>query len=277
MRLRNKVAIVTGAGSGIGRATAALFAREGAQVVAVDMMEQNVRKTVEEIQHTGGSACAVRTDVTREPEVEKMVQASVDAYGGVDILVNNVGGGAGDQGLMDTDMADWDALIARNMKAAFLCCRSAVPEMIQRGGGAIVNISSINGLRGMGQITYSATKGGIHAMTRAIASEYARRKIRANVVCPGSIETPPWEGAFAAQPELREKIAEVYPLGRMGQPEDIAYASLYLASDEASFVSGIVLVVDGGLTSTAGRELSEIVGQWVKNVGSKPERSRRKG
>jgi len=271
MRLKDKMALVTGAGSGIGQAIARLFAREGARVAGADLDGESVRATADQIQQDGGKALAVQADVTQWSHVERMVDTCLETFGPPDILINNVGSGKGDQGLLKTEMEDWEALIEVNLKSMFLCCRAVVPQMIKAGHGSVVNISSLNGIRGVGQPTYSASKGGVNAMTAAFAMEYASYGIRFNVVCPGSIETPTWDPMFQHHSGIREEIGEMYPLGRMGTPEDVAYAALYLASDEASFVTGIILPVDGGISSGVGMQLPQMVARWMREAGSKKE------
>lgn len=271
MRLKDKTALITGAGSGIGQAIAQLFAREGARIVGADLDGERIRVTADQIQHNGGKALAVQADVTQWSHVQRMVNACMETFGPPDILINNVGGGKGDQGLLKTEMEDWEALIERNLKSMFLCCRAVVPEMIQSGHGSVVNISSLNGIRGLRQPTYSAAKGGVNAMTAAFAMEYASYGIRFNVVCPGSIETPAWDPVLQHHPRIREEMGQIYPLGRMGKPEDVAYAALYLASDEASFVTGIVLPVDGGISSGVGKQLPQMTTRWMREAGAKKE------
>ena len=250
VRLTGRVAIVTGAASGIGCAIARVFAREGARVVLSDIANERGVQVVEEIEATGGEAVFVRTDVTREEEIRNMVQAAVDAFGGIDVLVNNAGGGNAGQDVLDADLSLWEEVVERNLKSVYLCCRAAIPAMIERGGGSIVSISSVNALACLGGFpAYSAAKGGIISLTRVLAVQYGRKDIRVNVICPGTIDTERVRTGFLRTPDRRERTLALYPMGRLGRPEDVAYMALYLASDEAPFTTGGVFVVDGGLTA----------------------------
>jgi len=261
-RVQDKVALVVGAGSagpgwGNGKAAAALYAREGARVFAVDRNPDAAEETVGIIRGEGGDGTAHAADITDEAAVRQAVDACIAAYGRIDILHNNVGivevGGAADIGV-----DDWDRVMAVNLRGMFLTCRFALPHMVEQGGGAIVNVSSIAGIRwtGIPYISYSTTKGAVLPFTRSIALEYAGRNIRANAILPGLLNTP----------MIREPLKDVYadgdidemvrvrdaqcPMGHMGDAWDVAYAALYLASDEAKYVTGTELVVDGGLTAT---------------------------
>ena len=252
MRLSGKAAIVTGAASGIGRATAGIFAREGAHVVLADITVERGEQAAEEIRSEGGEAIFVQADITQEEEIHHMVEAAVDRFGGLDILVNNAGGGNAQQDLLNADLSLWEEIVDRNLRGVYLCCRAAIPAMIERGAGSIVNISSVNALACLGGFpAYSAAKGGVISLTRVLAVQYGREGIRINVVCPGTIETERVKSGFFRTPDRRERTLEFYPLRRVGRPEDIAYMALYLASDEASFTTGGVFVVDGGLTAGA--------------------------
>jgi NAD(P)-dependent dehydrogenase (short-subunit alcohol dehydrogenase family) len=252
MRLAGKVGIITGAASGIGRASAALFAREGARVVAVDRNAAGVDETVAQIRAQGGQAIAVHADVSVEADVERMVAAALDAYGRLDVLFNNaaiqVFGTA-----PETSVADWHRIMDTNLMGYFLGCKYAIPPMIRQGGGSIVNTSSVLGLVGDPDMpAYCATKGGILAMTRSIAQAHGRHGIRATCICPGDVETPLVAEYFNQQPDPQAARAQVishYALGRIATPEDVAYTALFLASDESAFITGTTIVVDGGLTS----------------------------
>jgi len=247
MKLQNKVAIITGAGSGIGKAIAILFAKEGAKVVVANRRVDKGEATVLEIKNLGGEAIFVQTDVSKWEDVDRMVSKAVATYGKVDILVNNAGIVRFGP-LHQTDEVIWNEIININLKGVFYCMKRVITEMLKIGKGKIVNIASIAGLVGFDQIgPYCASKGGIIALTREAALEYAKNKINVNVIAPGVIKTEMTEGMLADE-EVKKGFESQTPYPRLGEPEDIAYAALYLASDEADFVTGEVLVVDGGWT-----------------------------
>jgi len=246
-RLSDKVAIVTGAGQGIGEAIAHRFAEEGASVVVADINEETGAETSRRINEAGGSAEFVETDVTETDQVDSMVTSAVDAYGSLDVFVNNAGGNISDDNMHRIDKSTWEANVELNLTGAFLCSRRALPVLARNGGGNMVHISSINALEGISLTAYSAAKGGIRSLSKLIATQYGCHGIRSNVIHPGTITTDP-EDQFEPGEVLEEWIDQ-YPVGRLGRPEDIANAALYLASDEASFVTGSELVVDGGFTS----------------------------
>jgi meso-butanediol dehydrogenase/(S,S)-butanediol dehydrogenase/diacetyl reductase len=248
MRLSERVAIVTGAGSGIGQAIAVGYAAEGASVVVADVRPDGGRETVAHIEQAGGSAVFVEVDVTRGSDTQRMAAAALDAYGRVDVLVNNAATGGGDN-ILVTDEQTWDRVVAIVLKSVFLCTRAVLPHMIEQHRGAIVNISSVNGLTGMGDEAYSAAKAGVINLTQNLAIRYGQNGVRANVICPGTIQTPIWAPRVAMQPDIFERLGAWYPVGRVGQPSDVAAAAVFLGSDEAAFVSGAVLTVDGGLTA----------------------------
>lgn len=244
MRLEGKVAIITGAGRGIGRAIAQRFAAEDAPVVIADINETNGREVVEAIRAEGGSAVFRECDVTREDEVEALVASVLDEFGCIDVLVNNaIWGGNGGHG--DPWMAVEVAL-----RGTWHCTRAVLPTMVKQGSGSLVNISSIQALMGFGtDHLYTAAKGAIVSLTRSMACEMGEHNIRMNVICPGTVDTEQWDERKAADPEILERVRRLYPLGRVGEPADIADAALFLASEEAAFITGTVLVVDGGITA----------------------------
>jgi NAD(P)-dependent dehydrogenase (short-subunit alcohol dehydrogenase family) len=261
-RLKGKVALVTGAGSsgpgwGNGKATAVLFAREGASVFAVDRDPAAAEETRAIICGEGGECTGHVADVTAAAQVAQMVAACIDAYGRIDVLHNNVGVLAVG-GPVELAEEEWDRLLDVNVKSMFLVCKNVLPVMERQGGGAIVNVSSITALRWIGYpcVAYAASKGAVNQLTRNIALQYAAKGIRANALLPGLIDTPmirePLKDAYGpggVEAMLRRRDAMV-PMGRMGDAWDVAYAALFLASDEARYVTGAELVVDGGLTCT---------------------------
>lgn len=250
-RLVGKVTVITGAGSGIGRCTAELFAEEGAAVVVADIVAEAATEVAGAISGAGGRAVPVTVDMSEASQVEAMANAAVEHFGALHVLVNNAGiFPADDGGVLDTPEPTWDAVMDVNLKGVWFGCRAALPHLEASGGGAIVNVASFVALMGAAtaQIAYTASKGGVLSMTREIAVEYARRDIRVNAVCPGPIETP-LLAELLADPARRQRRLVHIPMGRLGRPEEIARAVLFLASDEASFMTGAALVVDGGITA----------------------------
>jgi NAD(P)-dependent dehydrogenase (short-subunit alcohol dehydrogenase family) len=247
-RLPGKGAIITGGGSGIGRATALLFAREGASVVVGDLNDTTAQATVTAIQAEGGTACAVRVNVTQAAEVEQLIATAGREYGRLDILFNNAGIGKR-VALTDMSEDDWQQVIDVDLKSIFLCSKYAVPVMCRGGGGCIINTASIYGLVGAeGVAAYNAAKGGVVLLTKTMAIDHAKENIRVNCICPGHTDTPILNTLRQDAAMLRT-IQQRYPMGRFGRPEEIAYGVLFLASEAASFVTGTALVVDGGYTA----------------------------
>ena len=234
MQLADRTAIITGAGSGIGRATACRFAVEGARIVVADINDAAGMETVGAIEAAGGTGLFVSTNVTVVAEVEAMVSQALDAYGSVDILVNNAYFCDGDD-ILTVDEELWNRNISGCLSSAFLCCKAVLPHMIAQGKGAIVNIASVNGLLGLGEEAYSAAKAGVISLTQNIAVRYGEQGVRANSICPGSIQTPAWQAVLEKDPALFNRLSKWYPLKRVGKPEEIAAAALFLVSDQASF------------------------------------------
>ncbi len=252
MRLKDKVALVTGAGSGFGEGIAKLFAREGAAVVVADINDNSGRTVTGQIEEAGGTALFVHADVTQAADVKAMVEAAIGAYGRLDILVNNAGYSHMNQPMVEVSEEDFDRTYAVNVKAIYLAAREAVPLFRKQGGGCIVNTSSTAALRPRpGLVWYNGSKGAVNTITKAMALELAPDRIRVNAVCPvigatGMLET------FMGQPdtpELRQKFIDTVPMGRMSRPEDVANAVLFLAADEGEFLTGVCLPVDGGRTA----------------------------
>lgn len=255
MVLANKVAIVTGAASGIGAATVRLFAANGAQVALFDVNAAQGQQIAADIHQSGGQATFYPVDMTDADLVAASVAQVIQKYSRLDILINVAGGSGrryGDGPVADCTLQGWEYTLNLNLTSVFLGCKYAVQHMLAQGGGSIVNVASVLGLVGgdedFGTHAYAASKGGVISLTRAIASYYARQHIRANVICPALIATPMSERAQGSQ-HIRERLRDLHPLtADFGQPDDVAHAALYLASDYASFVTGAVLTVDGGWT-----------------------------
>ena len=240
-RLANKVALITGAGGGQGRAAAVMFAQEGAKVVVTDIKGEGGHETVEQVKAAGGQAIFHNTDVSQAADLQAAVGRTVDTYGRLHILYNN----AAVLHKQDTTVTEleedlWDLVIGVNLKSIYLGCKYAIPEITKAGGGSIINVSSLAGLLGVGNVhAYTAAKGGVISLTRAIATTYAAKNIRCNVICPGAVDTPMMAHVLhGSNPKRMERVAKSHPLGRVGAPQDIASMGLFLASDESSWVTG---------------------------------------
>ena len=248
MRLEDKVAIITGAASGIGKATAKLFAAHGAKVVVADIDEDGGNQTVTDIQDAGNEAIFVQTDVTVKADTDQMVAQTLKIYGKLDILLNSAGI-AMRLPVAELPEEDWHRCLDVNLNGVFLCAKAAIPAMQKNGGGSIINMSSIYGIVGADvRAAYVASKGAVTNLTRGMALDYAEDNIRVNCICPGFVETPLVAGVIKT-PDEYQKLANKHPMRRLGQPEEIAYGALYLASDESVFVTGIALPIDGGYTA----------------------------
>jgi meso-butanediol dehydrogenase/(S,S)-butanediol dehydrogenase/diacetyl reductase len=257
MLLANTVSLITGGGSGIGRAISQLFASEGSRVVVVDLVGERAEAVASEIDDAGGTAMAVAADVATPEGVAHAFARADSVFGAVDILVNNAGASIGND-LRTIEPDVWDKNLAIVLKSAFLCTKAAVPSMIAQHKGAIVNIASVNGLLGLGEEAYSAAKAGMINLTQNTAIRYGPDNVRANCIAPGTIDTPIWDERKAVNPDVMAELAPWYPLGRVGQPQDVANAALFLVSDAASWITGVVLPVDGGLTAGLFRMAREL-------------------
>jgi NAD(P)-dependent dehydrogenase (short-subunit alcohol dehydrogenase family) len=244
-----KVAFVTGAANGIGRAAALAFAREGASVVVADVAERNNHDTAHMIEELGGRALAVSCDVTRNKDVQRALKAIIEKFGRLDFALNNAGIEYAIKPVAEITEEEWDRIIDIDLRGVFLCMKHEIPLMLQQGGGAIVNTSSGAGIKGFkGGAAYVAAKHGVIGLTRAAALDYAASNIRINAVCPGIIDTPMMDRFSGGTPGGRQAVIAQEPVGRMGKPEEIAAAVVWLCSDAAAFVVGHAMVIDGGQT-----------------------------
>jgi NAD(P)-dependent dehydrogenase (short-subunit alcohol dehydrogenase family) len=251
MRLQNKVAVITGAGSGIGRESALLFAREGARVVVADVNDDAGQGVVEELRGAGGEAVYVRADVSKAAEAEGMVRAAEESFGRLDVLFNNAGiSHARDDDAVATEEEVWDLTMNINLKGVFLGCKYGIPALRRAGGGSIINTASFVALLGAAtpQLAYTASKGGVLAMTRELAVIHAREGIRVNALCPGPLRTELLMKYLDTEQKRQRRLVHI-PMGRFGEAREIARAALFLASDESSFTTGATFLVDGGITA----------------------------
>jgi NAD(P)-dependent dehydrogenase (short-subunit alcohol dehydrogenase family) len=268
MRLAGKVAVVTGGARGIGRRIALTFAREGAKVLIGDLLDDGGRTTAGEVRETGGEAAYQVCDVTKLDQVRALVDAAVTTFGRLDILVNNAATMRHGT-VVDLAPEDWEVGRASVLDAAFYGCKCAIPPMIQAGGGSIISISSVHGLlAARHSAAYEAAKGGLILLMKQVACDFGPQGIRANCICPGMIVTEIGEQRMAQNPERARLNAEIYPVRHYGRPEDIANAALFLASDEATFISGHALVVDGGLTAQLQDDIAYRMTEWARGQGS---------
>ncbi len=244
-----KVAFVTGAANGIGRAAALAFAREGAGVVAADLSEHGNQETARMIEEAGGRALAIKCDVSRDNDVKAALEKTIETFGRLDFAFNNAGVEQPITPTAELTEEQWDRIVDINLRSVFLCMKHEIPLLLKQGGGAIVNTSSGAGVKGIeGQAAYCAAKFGIVGLTKAAALDYAKSNIRVNVVCPGIIDTPMMDRFSGGTPEGRERVTGQEPVGRMGKAEEIAAAVVWLCSDAAAFVVGHAMVIDGGQT-----------------------------
>jgi NAD(P)-dependent dehydrogenase (short-subunit alcohol dehydrogenase family) len=258
-RIEGRVALVTGAGSGIGEAIAVRFGQEGAVVIATDLHGDTAERTARRIRDAGGRADAHPLDVTQEGAAAAVVAAVTAAHGTLDILVNNAGAGS-DTPPLELDLGTWERMVRINLTGHFLCIQAVLPPMLAAGRGSIISIGSVNGLTGLGEEPYSAAKAGLVNLTQNIAIRYGERGVRANLIAPGTIRTPIWSHRIEERPDAFDRLAGWYPLRRIGEPEDVADAALFLASDDSRWITGVTLPVDGGLTAGLGRMIADLSG-----------------
>jgi NAD(P)-dependent dehydrogenase (short-subunit alcohol dehydrogenase family) len=250
MRLEGKVALITGAGSGMGREVAVLFAKHGARVILNDLYAETVEETAQLVANAGGEALAIAGNVAEEADVERTVKAGVEKFGKLDTLYNNAGIMPNeDESVLTMDIAVWQRVLNVNLNGLALGCKYGIPEIIKAGGGAVVNVASFVALVGCSvpQDAYTASKGAVIALTQSLAVQFGPKGVRSNAICPGPIITPLMETLFATEEAKMLRLNRI-PMGRFGQPEDVANAALFLASDESSWINGESLVVDGGIS-----------------------------
>jgi NAD(P)-dependent dehydrogenase (short-subunit alcohol dehydrogenase family) len=251
VRLADKVCIITGAGGGMGRVAARMFAAEGAKVVVAEFSEPAGNETVRLVTEAGGVASFVQADVSREPSAKAMVEHAMDTYGRLDVLYNNAGVmPEADHSVIDTDADTWDLVMAVNVRGVFLACKHAIPRMVEGGSGSIINIASFVALLGCSvpQDAYTASKGAILSLTRSLAVQFAPKGVRSNAICPGPVETPLLMNWLVKDEEAKRIRLARNPTGRFGKPEEIVHLAVYLASDESRWTNGASLAVDGGIT-----------------------------
>jgi NAD(P)-dependent dehydrogenase (short-subunit alcohol dehydrogenase family) len=251
VRLQDKVAVITGAGSGMGRVAAQLFAGQGAKVVVAEFGEEAGAETVRLVESAGGSATFVRTDVSSEASAKGMIDHALSTFGRVDVLYNNAGVmPEADHSVIDTDVATWDQVMAVNVRGVFLGCKYAIPAMVEQGAGSVINVASFVALLGCSvpQDAYTASKGAILSLTRSLAVQFGPKGVRSNAICPGPVETPLLMDWLVKDEKAKQIRLARNPTGRFGKPEEIVNMAIYLASDESRWTNGASLVVDGGIT-----------------------------
>lgn len=252
MRLRGKVALITGAGMGQGREAAVLFAREGARIIVADINEAAAKQTVGLVEEAGGEALAVRGDVGVEADVDRMIGEGVRRFKALHVLYNNAGvlWKERDRSVLETTEANWDRVLAINLKGPFFVCKHGIPHLIRSGGGSVINVGSVSALCGftVAQDAYTSAKGALISLTKSLAIQFAKQNVRCNIIHPGIIETP-MQAPYLADPAKRRSFEEGIPLGRIAHPREIAAVALFLASDESSYITGTEIIADGGFTA----------------------------
>ena len=252
MRLRGRVAFITGAGMGQGREAAVLFAREGARIIVADINEAAAKQTVALVEEAGGEALAVRGDVGVEADVERMIGEGVRRFKALHVLYNNAGvlWKERDRSVLETTEANWDRVMAINLKGPFFVCKHGIPHLIRSGGGSVINVGSVSALCGftVAQDAYTSAKGALISLTKSLAIQFAKQNVRCNIIHPGIIETP-MQAPYLADPAKRRSFEEGIPLGRIAHPREIAAVALFLASDESSYITGAEIIADGGFTA----------------------------